>query len=68
MWLKIIICFWITSLSNTTGVVFLQEVPEVCGIQWAADEEAHPQVWEAQEGAQEKAFQRQLGTQSAEQF
>ena len=42
-------------------------MPEVCGVQWAADEEAHPRLWEAQEGAQEKVFQRQQGAQSAKQ-
>ena len=28
-------------------------------IQWAANEETHPRLWEAQEGVQEKVFQRQ---------
>ena len=43
-------------------------MPKVCGIQWAADEEAHPRLQEAHEGVQEKVLQRQQGAQSAKQF
>ena len=34
-------------------------MPTVHGDQWTANEETHPRLWEAQEGAQEKAFHRQ---------